>query len=339
MFDCDGVKMERLCMPLVERKTREHEAETDEFNCSSVDDVEDRESNDLNLGEMKFNLLNESCKTKKRKVADFVSLIPKQKYTNLQHEEDEFDYSRCQSGICVIDDSSTGNGQVGCRGVQTGEICRSVDCEFVNRKSISFAEKNGICVLNEVSYGHIEDVDNEIYSKELCRGVQTGEICQSVDCEFVNRESISFAEKFGICVLNEVFYDHIEHVDNELCSKKLSYMSGFSNFNNCGLSLYSNPCLSHDNGLIYEENDSPTTEETQNLISTITNEARNCFNPNNNSLTNEKKQPIISVSAEAESDLSSEKGPCDVFNEFSMPQIKNDYWIPSRTKVILFFYA
>ncbi|XP_057975146.1 uncharacterized protein LOC131162554 isoform X2 [Malania oleifera] len=100
LFDRDGVKIERRCLPVAERKTISSDPKTYILNGSGDNDESNSDFDDINLGNMTLKQLRERCKTKKRKFLKFlgatkenvdISSCIKQEYPDVQPEDDEVD--------------------------------------------------------------------------------------------------------------------------------------------------------------------------------------------------------------------------------------------------------
>ncbi|CAK9177554.1 unnamed protein product [Ilex paraguariensis] len=98
---------------------------------------------------------------------------------------------------------------------------------------------------------------------------------------------------------------------------------------NCSSSSNSHPCSSPDNDLVSMEDDSPTTEDKQPIISTIDDAEVCCLDPDNqlvvseDDATTDENQPSVSISADDGRNSSTWSHPCDVTDELSTSDIKN----------------
>lgn len=227
-------------------------------------------------------------------------------------------YSESQIRTCVMDGSSGCIEQVGLCGAESGEVIKAYNCELENGESIFFTEQCESCVVNALSYDHLEHVEHEslpspIHGETMAVDNQEkmGQELPVLHAPRFKEEGYmkdpSFHESFKEVVLpvkdQQSYTCNISQscsdsevqvssasIDNGPCRRgdllenlppNVDNCSLSSPFSNCSSSLNSNPPLSSDNSLVSED-DSSLTEEKQPSVFTIADAARNCLNPDNN---------------------------------------------------------
>ncbi|KAL7002659.1 hypothetical protein U1Q18_003814 [Sarracenia purpurea var. burkii] len=218
---------ESLCLTLVERKTKKLEINTDEFNHKSDDDEESADDN--HLGEITLKQLKERCKTKKRKLLHSPCLFRKQECTDWQSKEDDSDLketinswkSKLSKNLkgqrkrvkkCAY---SSSQPEVS---VKSEQILSAED--YLQASSYSPAHVNVKIEVSETEYSKCrnmiciaDDTSNSCSEPlGLCREVFS-EILQGVKPELPSKERRSLEEGCQNCVVSEVCYDHLKHLE------------------------------------------------------------------------------------------------------------------------------
>ncbi|KAM7521112.1 hypothetical protein LguiB_020074 [Lonicera macranthoides] len=223
------------------------------------------------------------------------------------------EYSESQITTCVMDGSSGCIEHVGLSGAESGEVIKAYNCELENGESIFFTEQCGSCVVNSLSYDHLEHVEHASLPSPI-----HGETMEVDNQEKMGQESPvlhvpqfeeggstkdpSFHESFKevvspakdqqshMCNISQSCSDSEVQVssasiDNGPCRRgdllenlppNVDNCSLSSPFSNCSSSLNSNPPLSSDNSLV-SENDSSLTDEKQPSVISPTSQERLCL--------------------------------------------------------------